>query len=263
SPASMPTRRKTSSKGAPKRNAIRLDRMPVRTSKLPSNMARLTASSELITRFLFRYRKVSRPEEQPETLPLLIGWSKCHLVAALEGEDFACLVRGCDLKPETFEDLAHLSDLLGVGCRELPGTDPEGILHADAHVAAHGGSHRCYAHLVGTRAEHRPMIVVAKKTIGRALHHHDIFRMCPDPAEDSEHRLHEQRWLHQAAIEEMPQRVEMTDVVAFDLETRAVSGAGCQNVLDVGEGILEHALLRIFEIGLFPIVFEFALVTRD
>src|SRR5262249_3035367 len=203
SPASMPTRRKTSSKGAPKRNAIRLDRMPVRTSQLPGTMGRLTASSEPITRFLFRYRKGARPEEPPETLPLLIGWSKCHLVAALEGEDFARLVRGCDLKPETFEDLAHLSDLLGVRFRELAGTDPEGILHADAHVAAHGGSHRCHAHLVGARTKHRPMIIVAKKAIGCALHHHDILRMRPDAAEDAEHRLHEQRWLHQAAIEKM------------------------------------------------------------
>src|SRR5215510_13363353 len=114
SPASIPTSRKTSSSGAPNRNAIRLDSMPVRTSKLPSNMARLTASSELITRFSFRYRKVSRGQEQPETLPLLKSGSKRHLVAALEREDFARLVRGCNLQPKTFENLAYLSDLLGV-----------------------------------------------------------------------------------------------------------------------------------------------------
>src|SRR6476660_6100525 len=191
SPASMPTRRNTSSRGAPKRNAISLDRMPVRTSKLPSNMARLTASREPITRFSFRARKVSRGQEQPETLPLLKSGSKRHLVAALEREDFARLVRGCGLQPKTFENLAHLSDLLGVGLRKLACSDPEGILHADAHIAAHGGSHRCNAHLVGACTEHRPMIVVAKKAIGRALHHHDIFRMCPDPTEDAKHRLHE------------------------------------------------------------------------
>src|SRR5262249_49525476 len=169
----------------------------------------------------------------PETWSLLKCGSKRRLVAALEREDFARLVRGCDLQPKTFENLAHLSDLLGVGLCKLACSDPEGILHADAHVAAHGGSHRCNAHLVGARTEHRPMIVVAKKAIGRTLHHHNIFRMCPDPTEDAEHGLHEQRRLHQAAIEKMPQRVEMTDVVAFDLETRSVSGAGCQNVLDI------------------------------
>ncbi|MGY4329087.1 hypothetical protein ACVWWG_003504 [Bradyrhizobium sp. LB7.2] len=40
--------RKTSSKGAPKRSASRLDRMPANTRTAPSNMARLTESREAI-----------------------------------------------------------------------------------------------------------------------------------------------------------------------------------------------------------------------
>ena len=44
-----------------------------------------------------------------------------------------------------------------------------------------------------------------------------------DAAEDAEHRLHEQRRLDQAAVEEMPQRVEMADVVALDLEAGVVA----------------------------------------
>src|SRR5262245_31256675 len=114
SPASTPTKRNTSNNGAPNRNAIRLDRMPVRTSRLPSNMARLTASSEPIARIPFRYRKVSRVQGQPETLPLLTGASKGHLVATLEREDFTGLVGCRDLKSEPFENLSYLGDLLGV-----------------------------------------------------------------------------------------------------------------------------------------------------
>src|SRR3569833_856318 len=44
----MPTARKTSSRGAPKRSASRLDRMPAMTRTAPSNMARLTESREAI-----------------------------------------------------------------------------------------------------------------------------------------------------------------------------------------------------------------------
>src|SRR5437879_5100713 len=46
SPASMPTIKNTSSSGAPKRIAMRLDRMPANTSSAPSRMPMLTASRE-------------------------------------------------------------------------------------------------------------------------------------------------------------------------------------------------------------------------
>ena len=78
------------------------------------------------------------------------------------------------------------------------------------------------AHLVGARAEHRPVIIVAEQPVGGALHLHDVLGMRADAAEDAEHRLHEQRRLDHAAVEEVPQRVEMADVVALDLEAGAV-----------------------------------------
>src|SRR5664279_5740440 len=87
--------------------------------------------------------------------------------------------------------------------------------------------------------------------------------MAADAAENAEHRLHEQRRLDQAAVEEMPQRVKMADIVALDLETSVVFRASGEDVFNVGEGILEHALLRPFQIRLFPVVFEVALVARD
>ena len=50
-----------------------------------------------------------------------------------------------------------------------------------------------------------------------------VLGMRADAAEDAEDRLHEQRRLDQLAVEEMRQRVEMADVVAFEFEARAVA----------------------------------------
>ena len=68
--------------------------------------------------------------------------------------------------------------------------------------------------------------------------------------------LHEEGRLHQTAIDEMGERIEMADVVALDLEARAVVGASREDLLDVGEGVLEDAFLRAFEIRPFPVVLE-------
>ena len=55
-----------------------------------------------------------------------------------------------------------------------------------------------------------------------------------DAAEDAEDRLDEQRRLDQAAVEEVRQVVQMADVVALELEARAVaSPQRSQDALDV------------------------------
>src|ERR1700730_1058034 len=104
----MPTSRNTNSNGAPNRNAIRLDRMPARTSRLPSNMTILTVSSAAIVRISFRYRRESHAQAQRETLSLLNEWSKSDFVAAFEREDLARLVGRRNLQPKSLEYLAHI-----------------------------------------------------------------------------------------------------------------------------------------------------------
>src|SRR5262245_56479770 len=84
----------------------------------------------------------------------------------------------------------------------------------------------------------------------------DIFRVRSDAAEDAEDALHEEGRLDDAAIGKMRERIEMADVIALDLETRAVLGASRENVLDILEGVLEDALARAFEIGPLPVMFE-------
>src|ERR1044072_9212064 len=74
--------------------------------------------------------------------------SETHLAAALEHQDLARLVRGGDLQSQPLDDLPHLGDLRGVRLGELARADPERVLEADAHIAAHRGRHRGNRHLV-------------------------------------------------------------------------------------------------------------------
>src|SRR5262245_41279642 len=90
--------------------------------------------------------------------------SESDLVTTLERQDLAGVVRRGDFEAEAFEDHPRLLDLLGVRLGELAGPDPERIFKADADIAAHCGSLSRDPHLVLPRAEHRPVIVVAKQT---------------------------------------------------------------------------------------------------
>ncbi len=54
----------------------------------------------------------------------------------------------------------------------------------------------------------------------------------------------------------MRKRVQMPDVVAFELKPRAAAlTERAQNRLDIGEGVLENPAARLFEIRRFPILF--------
>ena len=99
-------------------------------------------------------------------------------------------------------------------------------------------------------------ILVAEQPVGGALHVRDVLGMRADAAEDAEHRLDEERRLDQPAVGEMGERVEMADVVALELEARAVVGAGRQDVLDVLEGVVEDAVARGLEMRPLPVELE-------
>src|SRR6516165_11790206 len=90
-----------------------------------------------------------------------VAISERDLVSALELEDRACLVRGRDFEAKSFDDLARLRDLGGIRLGQLAGADPQRVLEADPHVAAHRGRHRGDRHLIAARSQHRPMIVLA------------------------------------------------------------------------------------------------------
>ena len=59
-----------------------------------------------------------------------------------------------------------------------------------------------------------------------------------------------------ASIEEVLRRVQMPDVVALDLEARAIGSARAEDVFDVLERVLEDAFVRAGEVGLLPVELE-------
>src|SRR5437016_7590346 len=80
--------------------------------------------------------------------------------------------------------------------------------------------------------------------------------MRPDSAENPEYALDKKRRLDDTALEKIRRGVQVADVVALDLEARAVVGAGGQNVLDVLERVPEDALVGRRQVALFPVELE-------
>src|SRR5690606_26551382 len=88
-------------------------------------------------------------------------------------------------------------------------------------------------------------------------HMDEVFDLRSDAAQNPEYRLHQQRWLHQSALKEMRQRVEMTDIVTLELETRAAAFAEIlQNSFDIGKRVAKNEIAAVLEMLAFPFVFE-------
>ena len=65
------------------------------------------------------------------------------------------------------------------------------------------------------------MELVTEKMIGDPPHVHEVLCFGSDPAEDAVDGLDQHRRLHQSAIDEVREVVEMPDVVALELELGA------------------------------------------
>ena len=117
--------------------------------------------------------------------------------------------------------------------------------------------------LEAPRRQDRPVIIVAEQPLGGVAHDQHILRFGADAAEDAEDRLHEERRLDELAIEEVGERVEMADIVAFEFEAHAVALAEpLQYELDIAEGVAEDEVLRALEMLALPFMGEF-LVARE
>ena len=85
----------------------------------------------------------------------------------------------------------------------------------------------------------------------------------PMPPRMPKMSLHEQRRLDEPAIEEMRQVVEVADVVALELEPRAVPLPQLhQDALHVLERVAEDEIVGGDEVRLFPVVFPLAVARR-
>ena len=105
-------------------------------------------------------------------------------------------------------------------------------------------------------AEHRQVVVVAEQPVRDALHVQEVLHLRADAAEDPEDALHEQRRLHHAAVEEVRQRVQVPDVVALELESRALRRELVDDRLDVEERVLEDEVARHLQVRVLPLVLE-------
>src|SRR5258708_1585801 len=84
-----------------------------------------------------------------------------------------------------------------------------------------------------------------------------VIRIRAGSAQDSEYRLHEQRWTYELAIEEMSQRIEMRRVVALELELRSMPfPKAVEYCFDVFKGVSEDPVSRGFQIARLPIVLK-------
>jgi hypothetical protein len=106
-------------------------------------------------------------------------------------------------------------------------------------------------------AEYGPLELVAEEAIGGAFHVEQVLRRGADAAEDAEDRLDEEGRLDQAAIDDVRQVVEVPNVVALELEARAVGIAKlAEDAFDILECVPEDTVSRAFEVFRFPVVLE-------
>src|SRR5205814_9504551 len=98
----------------------------------------------------------------------------------------------------------------------------DAVLETDADVAAHDRAGRDQPGLVPSGAENRPDIAIAEEAVRGPLHVHEVLDVGADAAVDAEDRLDEQRRLDHPVREEVREVVEVPDVVALELEARAV-----------------------------------------
>src|SRR5580658_6541565 len=166
--------------------------------------------------------------------------SESDPIAALQFQDLAGLLRRRDLQAEFLQDAADFCDLLGVRLGQRAASDIQTVLQPDAHVAAHDAGHGGERHLVAPGGQHRPDIGVAEQLVRSLAHEQQVALVGADAAEDAEDGLHEQRRLDDLLIQAIGQVVQMADVVAFELEARAVRFAQpLDDAGDILEGVAE------------------------
>src|SRR2546427_2953942 len=90
------------------------------------------------------------------------------IAAAFQLQHLARVVRRSDGEAELLENPPRLRDLGSIRFGELPAAEPQAVLEADAHVAAHHRRHRGDEHLVAAGAQDRPVVSVAEQAVGGA-----------------------------------------------------------------------------------------------
>src|SRR5712664_3230299 len=112
--------------------------------------------------------------------------SEGDLVAALELQHGAGLVRRRDIERQLLDDLADAADLFGVALGQPSGAEIDAVLEPDPDIAAHRRPDGGEVDLVAPGRQDRPLIVSTEQAVRGPPHMHQIFGMRPDAAEDAE-----------------------------------------------------------------------------
>jgi hypothetical protein len=105
-------------------------------------------------------------------------------------------------------------------------------------------------------SQYGPAVVGAEEPIRRAPHVHHVLRMRADAAKNAEHGLHQERRLDQLAFGEMSEVVQVANVVAFELEARAIFRQCSQCKFDIFEGVAKNEIAGALQILPLPFVLE-------
>src|SRR5689334_25290548 len=91
--------------------------------------------------------------------------SERHLVAALELQHGAGLIRRRDVERQLLDDLADAADLLGIALRQPPGAEIDAVLEPDPDIATHRRPDGGEVDLVAPGRQDRPVIVSPEQAV--------------------------------------------------------------------------------------------------
>ena len=170
------------------------------------------------------------------------------------------------MQPKVFDDASDLADLLSVGFREFTGTYVDRVLQSDAQVPPQHCRLCGEGHLVDVpAAQYGPFVVFcAEQLVGSMMHMRQMRWIRAHPSENTEYHLDKERRPHQPLVHKPGKVMEVANIVALKLESRAVPVSKLfQRVLDSREGYsgicslwssLETELpSRVSSLSIFPV----------
>src|ERR1700693_3468661 len=114
----------------------------------------------------------------------------------------------------------------------------------NSHVAAHHRRVRCEGHLEPPGRQDGPLVVVSEQPVGGLFHEHEVLRLGADAAQDAEYRLHEEWRPNELFFDEVSQIVEVSDIVAFVLESRTMLFTErFEDALDIAKRVAEDEIV--------------------
>src|ERR1700722_17933277 len=145
---------------------------------------------------------------------------------------------------ELFKNAPNFQHLLRVRSSELTAADEKRVFQPNSYVAAHRRGVCCEGQLETAGGQNGPSVVASEQPVGGLLHKHEVLGLGADAAHNAEYRLYEEWRLNELFVDEVSQIVEVSDIVAFVFEARAVILAErFEDMLDIAKCIAEDEIV--------------------